>query len=609
MAFHAFPSVLPGGFVGVDIFFVISGFLITKIISDQVELGRFSLADFYFRRARRIFPALVVVLFSVSLVAVFVMTPSEIHPFAATVAGSAAFVSNLVLWSQSGYFDAAASTKPLLHLWSLGVEEQFYIIWPLVIMATALWKEARRYVFLLLFAASLAACLVMTHSDPVAAFYSPFSRAWELAAGGIVYNASMRTEYLATRYPIAVESVFALGCLLLLYALAATSEAKPFPGVQALYPVIGAAVVVAVGRRSRIAGLVLGNSLATWIGRISYPLYLWHWPLLVIGRQQGYVSVNATVLLLAATVVLAVATYRLVERPVQRRDTSLRQFASLAIPLTALAIFGYVSISVDPRAWIYPPDIRAAAQYATYKTGSGARVGACWVVSEAMDFAPECYFKRADEKPRVAVWGDSHAARLYPGLLQALSDDVEIAQFTKDGCNPSDQRETPCGATNRLVVDYLTKTPVTTVIIFANWSVYYSFPTFQADLERTLSRLRFSGKQVVVIGPFPNYWAPLPDIIVKDWLAGRISGVPERIQGIPVEATTKAERLVSMVSAAQKLRFVSLVAQLCDERGCLSSVPSGENQLITWDYGHMTLAGATLVAKNIYPLLGVPGRQ
>ncbi|CUX23102.1 MULTISPECIES: acyltransferase family protein [Agrobacterium] len=607
MVFHAFPTVLPGGFVGVDVFFVISGYLITKIICRGTDNGSFSLLQFYLRRVRRIFPALIVVLAAMSIMALYVMGPSELHSFAATVAGSAAFVSNLVLWSQSGYFDTAATTKPLLHLWSLGVEEQFYIVWPLVIMIAP--QRARVYVFLLLFVGSFVACQVMTHHDPVAAFYSPFSRAWELAAGGLVYCVSGRLRPFTKRYPVAREVAFTIGCLLFVLALVITSEANPFPGWQALIPVVGAAIIVAFGGQSRIAGLILGNSVGVKIGRISYPLYLWHWPLLVIGRQLGYHSATATGVIVVLTILLSIGTYRLIELPIQRQPVGSLQFFSLVVPLGSIGLYGFVATSIDPRALIYPTDIRAAAQYSTYEAGAGARVGSCWVEHNTLVFSPECYFHEAGGKPRVAIWGDSHAARLYPGILRVLGDKVEVAQFTKDGCSPADGGKTGCGSTNRLVMDYLLKNAVDTIVIFANWSDHVHSNSFRSDLELILSRLRSNGKRVVMIGPYPNFPTSLPDMVVKQWLAGEISGVPDRIPGAPMPNTKMAETAVSNVSSSQKTMFVSLISYLCDENGCLSNLPSGGTQLIVWDYGHLTLAGATMVAEHIYPLMGLEKRQ
>ncbi len=605
MVFHAFPAVLPGGFVGVDVFFVISGYLITKIICSGTADGNFSLSQFYLRRVRRIFPALIVVLATVSIMALFVMGPYELHAFAATVAGSAAFVSNLVLWSQSGYFDAAATTKPLLHLWSLGVEEQFYIVWPLVIMITP--QRARLHVFLLLFIVSFVACQVMTHHDPVAAFYSPFSRAWELAAGGIVYCVSGRLPSFTKRYPLAGEVAFTIGCLVFVLALVITSEANPFPGWRALIPVVGAAIIVAFGGHSRVAGHTLGNAVAVRIGRISYPLYLWHWPLLVIGRQQGYVSVTATFMIVVATIVLAIATYWVVELPIQRRQVSARQFALLVLPLLAIGVFGFLSISIDPRALAYPADIREAARYATYQA-DGVRARTCWVETAAQDFAPECYFQRTGEHNRVAVWGDSHAAHLYPGLKKVLGDDFDVAQFTKDGCSPIDRGDKPCAATNRLVMNYLLNNAVDTIVIFANWSDHAHTNSFRSDLEATLSTLRSAGKHVVVIGPYPNFSASLPDIIVKEWLAGKISGVPDRIPGLPGHNATIAEAAVSSASQAQNTSFVSLVSDLCNGNGCATKVAAGGAELIAWDYGHMTLAGARMIAEHVFPAMGLEKR-
>ncbi|MFO1468211.1 MAG: acyltransferase [Steroidobacteraceae bacterium] len=312
VGFHSFPNWIRGGFIGVDIFFVISGYLISTIIFENLERGTFSFAEFYARRVRRIFPALWVVLAACFAFGWFVLLPDEYQQLGKHVAAGAGFVSNLVLWNESGYFDNAADTKPLLHLWSLGIEEQYYIVWPL--LAWAAWK--RKVGFLSMTVVVLMASFILNirevHEDTVAAFYSPMTRFWELLTGSLLaWFALHRREDLGKlnsrqRNLLSLSGVGVLGLGLVLI-----TKESAFPGWWALLPVLGVVLVILAGPQAWLNRSVLGNPIAVWFGLISYPLYLWHWPLLVYPKITTGELTTPTqrAMLISIAILLAWATY------------------------------------------------------------------------------------------------------------------------------------------------------------------------------------------------------------------------------------------------------------------------------------------------------------
>ncbi|MBU3648112.1 MAG: acyltransferase, partial [Limnohabitans sp.] len=278
--YHAFPSLLPGGFVGVDVFFVISGFLISGIMFRALQADHFSFSDFYARRVKRIFPALILVLAASFVFAWFVLFDDELKQLGNHLLRAAAFLSNFILWHESGYFDNAAETKPLLHLWSLGIEEQFYIVWPLIVWTLWRLKTWRWQLMCALVGASFVWNVYQSQHDLTHDFYSPITRFWELLCGamlayrGVVSKASDKTAQMRT----------ALGTVLLVVAIVWIDADKQFPGAWALLPVMGAVLVISGNGQTWLGQTLFANRLAVWIGTISYPLYLWHWPVFSYAR-------------------------------------------------------------------------------------------------------------------------------------------------------------------------------------------------------------------------------------------------------------------------------------------------------------------------------------
>ena len=367
LAYHAFPAVLPGGFVGVDVFFVISGYLISGILAGELDAGRFSLARFYGRRVRRIFPALCLVLASCLAYGCVVLLPSELSRLGKHVAGGAGFVANLMFWREAGYFDRAAAAKPLLHLWSLGVEEQFYLAWPLLLWGAHRVRLHRTACILALAGASFTLNLVAAGHDPAGDFYAPATRMWELAVGALVGEESSsflkkRTKKLlllgytsVERSATARAKAFCfffskkkallaslLGLLVILAAAALLNAKTIFPGWLALLPAGGAALLIAAGPNAPV-NRWLSRPAAVSVGLISYPLYLWHWPLLsyatILRRGRPPTPLMAAGLL-CVSAGLAWLTWRYLETPIRRPGARARKTVGLAVLMAAIGTAG-----------------------------------------------------------------------------------------------------------------------------------------------------------------------------------------------------------------------------------------------------------------------------
>ncbi|WP_206081316.1 acyltransferase family protein [Mariprofundus ferrooxydans] len=351
VGYHAFPGMIQGGFIGVDIFFVISGYLISTIIFSSLERDRFSLAEFYVRRIRRIFPALVFVLLAVFIFGWYVLLSDEFAQLGKHMAGGAGFVSNFILWNESGYFDREAVTKPLLHLWSLGIEEQFYIFWPLLL--AFVWKR-RHWSFLqittLIAVASFAANIYLIYTDPVGSFYSPISRFWELMVGGALAYMVLHRPQMISRFRN-VRSL--LGFTLIGVALVLLEKTSAFPGWWALLPAMGAFFIISAGPNAWLNKKLLSGRVMLWIGLISYPLYLWHWPLLsfadILGN--GVVPRDFRIAAVLFSVLLAWLTYRFIESPLRSGHRKIPVTSGLLLIMSGVVIIGLLGYKgvITPR--------------------------------------------------------------------------------------------------------------------------------------------------------------------------------------------------------------------------------------------------------------------
>ena len=606
VAFHAFPWLMPGGFVGVDVFFVISGYLISGLISARIAEGRFTFADFYARRIKRIFPALIVVLAACFAFGWFTLLPAELEALGKHIAAGMGFVSNFALWREAGYFDASAATKPLLHLWSLGIEEQFYLVWPLALFAFAKWRRSALPLIVAVGVVSFAINIATVGHWPVAAFYSPASRFWELQVGcflaALTHSPMHRTISRTTADGLAIA-----GAALLAGSVFLLNDRLGYPGAWALLPTVGTFLLIAAGPHSWFNRNVLAQPLAVAIGLISYPLYLWHWPLLSFASisARGIPPFGVRVAAVLASVALAAATYVLIEKPIRFGVKWKLKIPALVALSFVVGVVGYVVFAQHGVPTRFPPEVRALASFA-YEYKTDARYPHCWLSNSQPpeQYAPYCIDTSAGRE-RVLLWGDSHAARLYPGLKAVFGDTVALSQLTRDACAPLlNFGYDLCVKSNAWILHEIERIRPSTVVLFARWSGYedeWASEAARQKLFATIDALERAGvSKIVFIGPAPNWKGGLPQQMYDSWAHGRpFHVVPERLAtGLEPRAAIDDGKLRADLDT-RGVTYVSVIDFFCDERGCLTHTPEGPTHLVTWDYGHLTTDGATLVAQKL----------
>jgi peptidoglycan/LPS O-acetylase OafA/YrhL len=454
VTFHAFPSLISGGFIGVDVFFVISGYLISTIIFENLDRGTFSFSEFYARRIKRIIPALILVLVVCFAFGWFVLLADEFKQLGEHIAAGAGFVSNLVLWSEAGYFDNSAETKPLLHLWSLGIEEQFYIIWPLLLWFS--WKRKFNLLMVTVFVAIVSFVLNIkgVKQDAVATFYSPQTRFWELLCGSLLAWFTLYKKGTFAHIKNKIDGFLAyvvyrekqenngktlsnvlsfVGLFLLGYGFWRINKELSFPGKYAFVPVIGAVLIIAAGAKAWVNRKILSNKVAVWFGLISYPLYLWHWPLLSFARivDSETPSRNIRIAAVVLSVVLAWITYKLVDRPIRfgKHDT----VKVLVVLMTIVGYVGYNTYSRDGlkfRNAVQTVQAQVAGLTFNFERMDG------WLCDSLKYKDSWCFY--SGKNPSVVIVGDSHAPRIYSGLREYYaSKGMGVGIFGGgDGCPP-----------------------------------------------------------------------------------------------------------------------------------------------------------------------------
>jgi len=426
--YHAFPSKLPGGFIGVDIFFVISGYLISSIVFYELQLGTFSISEFYRRRIRRLFPSLILVLTASLIIGWFCLLAEEYALLGLHVQHAATFTSNFLLLKEVNYFDEIAEAKPLLHLWSLGIEEQFYLFWPLLILS--LYKEVRLILGILitLLALSFSANISLASFAPSEAFYMPYARFWELLVGG-AYALYERSRIYQAPTDRQANQLGLLGLGLTVSGFIFARPSINFPGWAGLLPVLGAVAIIAASKRGLINRAFLSSKIMVTLGLLSYPLYLWHWPLIsftnILYGETPPPIIRFFLILLA--VLLAFISYRLIEKPL-RTSEGWRYPRLLIVLMIGLAVAGssihrYEGLKDRENAITVTRtgDI-GHLEFYRYISDRYLPCQSSYLASSAMKWGSfvRCAQSRANSNPDLIILGDSHAEHLFIGLAGSL---------------------------------------------------------------------------------------------------------------------------------------------------------------------------------------------
>jgi len=592
--FHLNMHFNHGGFLGVDVFFVISGYLITKIIRADLEENEFSIPRFYERRARRLFPALFVMLGTAAAIGYLVLLPQEFVGLGRSIAATTLFASNFYFFSQDSYFSAASDFEPLLHTWSLAVEEQFYLLFPLLLSILHRRTRGTTIAILLTLAiGSFAINTILLDRQASAAFYLPVPRAWELLLGALIaLNVLPTTESRPLRE---VFGVVGLGAIL--FSVVFFSPTR-FSYPIAIYACLGTALLIFAGGSSgSLVSRALGSTVPAYIGRISYSLYLWHWPVIVfykltIREPSGF---QDDLILIVASLAIAALSAEFVEKPF--RHGSLRKlsrgniFRFAASAMVALLLFSFGVIATDGLAARFPASVARMAGYVHYGDIASMRKGTCFLLS-GDSIAEECLSIDPSRRNFLLV-GDSHAAHLWSGLHSAYPD-INFLQATAAGCAPAldvKRFDSTCANLMNLVFrDYLPKTKLDGVILSANWADHTVAKV--ADLKATLTYLRRFQRNLFVVGPILEYRMALPRILAE----GLLHGDPT----MPIQMRTpepfQAEGVIRDAAFEFGARYVSMIETLCPSGDCRTVDDDGAP--LEFDYGHLSEEGSLFIARR-----------
>ncbi len=642
--FHAFPGLMPGGFIGVDIFFVISGFLISTIIFENLRAETFNFAEFYSRRIRRIFPALLVVLTASYAFGWFALLPDEFMQLGKNIAAGAGFVSNFLLWSESGYFDTAAELKPLLHLWSLGIEEQFYIVWPLVLWTVAKLRLNALTVIVLGASISFALNIDGLRSNAIATFYSPQTRCWELLIGAIIAYGFIRKES-SIRWIDRVQFAFSrilfeqptrsspeflrtgasvIGLVAIVAGFWVINRTRNFPGFWALLPTLGAALLISAGPLAWANRKILSSKALVWFGLISYPLYLWHWPILsflkIVEGQTP--SIGMRIVAIATAILLSWITYRLVEIPIRFGPKGRSATLVLTVLMIAIGFLGYntyIRDGLEFRNKIFQQNKgQIKYQESFYENDICRRM-----YSDFPGFY--CYLTHPGP-PTIQILGDSHANRLVMGLVRFTNQN--ILQIGHHGCppfldiaavEPGLTRDECVKSTNYAISIAANTDSIQTVIMTFAGAKYIGagryFEVSSVDhtrtesinetlteaMRRTIDLLHAKGKTIIFVYDNPEITFD-PNTCIDGGRPLRILGrhvrKPCGIEKVDFLRSQQEYRSViqSVLQDYPEIKVVDAADAICDDSLCYG-VKDGA--VLYRDGNHLSFGGSLLVGRKI----------
>jgi peptidoglycan/LPS O-acetylase OafA/YrhL len=665
VGYHAVPDRIPGGFIGVDIFFVISGFLISSILLGECAAGTFSVLNFYVRRCRRIIPALLVVLFATWIIGGFTLISVDYSELARHLIAGATFTSNLLLWSEAGYFDVRAEYKPLLHLWSLGVEEQYYIIWPLLL---AFLYRRGRFTFIVttvgLLVASFALEVSLIHSSPASSFYLLPCRFWELLTGAyLAYVRQVRGDLIWGGNRSSANSIIAtvlagIGLALIAAACTLITNKLPYPGWLAAIPVAAAAALIVAGPQNFFSRTLLCNRAAVLIGLISYPIYLWHWPLISFfyivdaaapfsKSAQHWIPRGAA----ALSILLGYATWRWIEKPAQRwtrkraisTPKKIETLAWYGATLACVAALGLATIAGDglpmrhPTANIEHFDTILADTSKDFLLENRNDFPHCQGNLAIANNLRWCYQSKLG-KPTIAVWGDSLASAQFPALAETLMND-NLALLAEAGCAPLrdvisrniTDFASPCLAFNRKVLQLLARDrSITTVILISRGPLYLSGAgfgpsdaqqwtlEFAPDVERkptdfheiylsgvdgVIQALEDNGKQVVfVLEPAELDFTPQECLYAPPYHPhAQLRSSCYIAKSAVMRRQSEYRALVAELQLRHpKLKVFDAAAPLCDAQRCYAI---RDGHAYYYDSHHVSNYGAQIIARKLREFL------
>jgi peptidoglycan/LPS O-acetylase OafA/YrhL len=624
--FHYRVPGFSGGFVGVDVFFVISGYLITALILKEMGDGRLSLRHFYERRIRRIFPALFAMLAVATMVAAFLFFPASFALFGKSLLATALFASNFEFWREVGYFDVGADQKPLLHLWSIAVEEQFYLLFPaLLLLIGARSRQRLALSVAAIFIASLAFSVWSARSAPAAGYYWLPSRMWELMLGALLAMGATSVPAKAKLHEFAAVG----GLALIAYSVFYYSHTTPFPGAAALIPCLGTALIIAAGQGA-VLNRVLSLKPVVFIGLISYSLYLWHWPIYVFTRAALFRGPTPfeTTLLVAVAFALAVLSWRYIEQPFRSRSFRWPRpvvFRRAGCAMAAAAACAALLVIGQGLPQRFSPQIRAILAEASDHEG---RMSECFgLTADDVRKGRLCPIGAKVQQASFVLWGDSHADALIPAVQSVATRQGRTGLFAgTDSCPPllgvKRADAAKCAAFNDAVAKIATSKSIKEVILEARWaknaegSSFGQEPServrlyddisqgrteketrdvFYRGLDRTVRMLTRAGKKVVLVASVPEVGFPVPAYLAHARLVN-----PGAKLTTSAHAYRERQKFVLWALSSMHRRYGAEIVYpdrvLCGGRVCQVAV---NDRPLYRDAHHLSVFGA----KQLTPLL------
>jgi peptidoglycan/LPS O-acetylase OafA/YrhL len=593
--FHTGMGLFSGGYTGVDVFFVISGFVITRKLVDDMDAGQYSIASFYVRRIRRIIPALIGTILVSYVAALVLFLPDAMLDFSRSVAATALFVSNIYFWRSSGYFEIQALDRPLLHTWSLSIEEQFYLVIPIVLyVALRYFRKQAGLLFVLAALASLGLSIFATSFAPTANFFLLPTRAWELLIGALLVLLPLAP---VSNRPLR-EGVALLGFAMIAVAVVTYSDTTPFPGLAALLPTLGAAIIIYTGsNHTTVVGRALSLKPMIFIGLISYSLYLVHWPIIVFARYALLRDLEGWEIaaFACASLLLAYASYRFVETPFRHKQLRGEQrplFVATVAVLSAVTLLGFAGVATGGFRARHPDFRQNLAS-----TEDVWLSGRCFLENQdASAWQGDLCVRTNGAARNALLWGDSFAAHYLPGLMRNSAYlSHNIVQYTFAGCPPvlsyTSYARPGCASFNANVFKIIGQFDIDTVVISSRWDQLRQRGL--SGLSETIARLIEAGVTVYILGQSPMFAF---DVDVLDYRrADRRTTDAHAAWRLGFDAEDNA-RLKSMSSGAT---FVDPLPSFCQGTDCAYRSPAG---LLFEDYGHFSDSGSDLAVRSYFPL-------
>lgn len=615
--FHAGIELFSGGFVGVDVFFVISGYLITTIILSEMMQGEFSLSRFYERRARRILPILFFVMFVALIFAWVLLNPADMKNFAKSLIAVPLFSSNILFWVDSGYWNTASEFKPLLHTWSLAVEEQYYVFFPLLLVL--LWKRGVESIVIAVICfgvLSLALAHWGAYHKPSATFYLLPTRVWELAIGAL---AAFYLHYKQVSVNQLWRELFGLvGFLMIAYAVVCFSEHTPFPSLYALIPTIGTALIIVFSSKNTLVGKVLSFKAFVGVGLISYGVYLWHQPLLAYTKHFYLLAPSSMLLCLVAlaSIPLAYVSWRFIEQPFRDKERVSRWqiFVFSIVGSLFFIMVGFVGYMSDGFSVRINDENLAIENFERKLQVNFGLHREC--SSGKFTLSKKC---RTSETPLILVWGDSYAMHLVDGIV-ASNSNAEIIQMTKSVCGPfiniapikepgySKSWAEDCLSFNQQVRQWLQKNDsVKYVVLSSPFEIYFNNPLLFGDgqqvlstlsiihqeLEKTIAEIKKLGATPIVFSPPPKNGEDLGRCLsTASWRGDDLDNCNFKEGGLTLENSMAYEL---MQSISKNTKVISLKNIMCENTECKAH--AGDIYLYR-DNGHLSVEGSAFLGER-----------